>query len=293
MKPITIVIPTFNRARSLEMVLPSYKADIDVLEEILVVDDGSSDGTADVVRSQLAHSPIPIRLIRHDYRQGAQACRMHGVSEAKTSYILFGEDDVWFSPGYCRSLLNEGRNLNADIIGGRMVVVRYHKELNVSELHDPGGRRDVRIDFRNFSIDFAAKPPGAVCVPHMHSCTLISTRLFSKLKFDSSFKGNGFREETDFYLAARARGASVWFTPNATSYHLKGMLNASGGQRRAPHFCRLWVEVWCAVNTYKLVRKHKCYLRQHDGFPRNAEFYMIFHYFPFRLRPLFAKRTGE
>ena len=43
---------------------------------------------------------------------------MSGIAEAKTEWVLFGEDDVWLSPDYCSTLLREAEQLGASIIAG-------------------------------------------------------------------------------------------------------------------------------------------------------------------------------
>ena len=49
MKPMTILIPTYNRAKALEAVWPSYD-DNPLVDKIVIVNDGSTDNTSDLVR---------------------------------------------------------------------------------------------------------------------------------------------------------------------------------------------------------------------------------------------------
>lgn len=88
----SVVIPTFNRrallARTLESVTRQTFADF----EIIVVDDGSTDGTLEYLRSL----ERDVRLLRQE-NKGAGVARNAGASEARGEYIAFlDSDDVWF-----------------------------------------------------------------------------------------------------------------------------------------------------------------------------------------------------
>src|SRR5688572_1025056 len=75
---ITIVIPSFNRMRALEAVWPSYLRHPDVAR-IIVVDDGSTDGTKGMVERLAGLAPVPVHVIRHEERRGQPASRMTGI----------------------------------------------------------------------------------------------------------------------------------------------------------------------------------------------------------------------
>lgn len=90
---ISVIIPTFNRAQLLSAAIDSVLRQSHSATEIIVVDDGSSDGTEKVV---LGFSPpIPIRYLR-DANLGPSAARNLGVSIAREDWIAFlDDDDVW------------------------------------------------------------------------------------------------------------------------------------------------------------------------------------------------------
>jgi GT2 family glycosyltransferase len=86
---VTVVVATRNRAESLRRTLDRLTA-IDV--PVIVVDNGSSDGTTCLVR----HSFPGVRLVRLSQNQGAQA-RNIGVRLARTPYVAFSDDDSWWA----------------------------------------------------------------------------------------------------------------------------------------------------------------------------------------------------
>src|SRR6476661_1102060 len=105
---ITVRSPTHNRRRGLEAVWPSYFGHPDV-ERIIVIDDGSTDGTAERVEELARLAPIPVDVIRHEEKRGQPASRLSGIAASDTEWVLFGEDDVWLEPNYCSTLLTEAR----------------------------------------------------------------------------------------------------------------------------------------------------------------------------------------
>jgi glycosyltransferase involved in cell wall biosynthesis len=93
---LSVVIPTYNGASriaaSLETVL-SYLAAKPFTAEIVVVDDGSSDGTADAARAALA-GRLPHRVIGRERNLGKGASVREGVLAAAGEVILFCDDDL-------------------------------------------------------------------------------------------------------------------------------------------------------------------------------------------------------
>ena len=88
---ISAVIPTFNRADSLERALCSVIEQTEAVDEIIVVDDGSTDDSA----CRMAARFPQIRL-RRQPRLGVSAARNRGVAVAQSEWIaLLDSDDCW------------------------------------------------------------------------------------------------------------------------------------------------------------------------------------------------------
>jgi glycosyltransferase involved in cell wall biosynthesis len=95
---ITIVVPAFNEADRLPAALPPLLdalADFD--SEVIVVDDGSSDGTATVAARLLAGTTRPT-VIRHDRNRGKGAAVRSGVAHARGRHIAFLDADGATAP---------------------------------------------------------------------------------------------------------------------------------------------------------------------------------------------------
>ncbi|MCF8078554.1 MAG: glycosyltransferase [Desulfobacterales bacterium] len=96
MKPlVSIVLPTHNRAHTIQKSVDSLLAQTYRDFEIIVVDDGSKDDTKRIV-DDLMTTDSRIRYIRHASRRGANVARNRGVREATGKYIAFQDsDDQW------------------------------------------------------------------------------------------------------------------------------------------------------------------------------------------------------
>ncbi len=91
---VSVVIPTFNRAyclaRTLDSVLAQTHADL----EALVIDDGSTDGTRELIQARYAAEPR-VRYIQQENR-GVAAARNHGIRMARGDFVaLLDSDDIW------------------------------------------------------------------------------------------------------------------------------------------------------------------------------------------------------
>jgi glycosyltransferase involved in cell wall biosynthesis len=92
---ITVIIPAFNAAATILPALASVRAQTYRALEILVIDDCSTDATAEQVGRIVAEEPR-LRLIRHDRNQGPSAARNTGLRAAAGRYSAFLDaDDEW------------------------------------------------------------------------------------------------------------------------------------------------------------------------------------------------------
>lgn len=92
---VSVVIPTYNRARMLSNAIRSVQSQTYPYLEILVVDDASKDNTTEVVAG--IEDPR-IRYIRHETNRGGSATRNTGICAATGKYIAFLDDDDEWEP---------------------------------------------------------------------------------------------------------------------------------------------------------------------------------------------------
>ena len=93
---ITVIIPLYNKEREIEGTLRSVLAQTRQPDEIVIVDDGSTDRSAEIVRGTA--SPL-VRLVPQP-NAGECAARNRAIAEARGEYIaLLDADDEW-EPGF-------------------------------------------------------------------------------------------------------------------------------------------------------------------------------------------------
>lgn len=90
---VSVIVPTFNRAASIAAAVKSALDQTFADLEVLVIDDGSTDATADVLADI---SDARLFLLRHDRNAGAAAARNTGLKAARGELIAFlDSDDTW------------------------------------------------------------------------------------------------------------------------------------------------------------------------------------------------------
>lgn len=110
---ITVVIPAYNNETWLPRCLDSLLAQSHTNLEIIVVNDGSQDGTGGVL-DDYASRFANIRAI-HQENSGVTAARLAGVQQATGAWIGFVDSDDTVEPEMYRHLLENARKENADI----------------------------------------------------------------------------------------------------------------------------------------------------------------------------------
>jgi glycosyltransferase involved in cell wall biosynthesis len=120
---VSIVVPTHNRARTLEGAVASLLAQTHAAIEVIVVDDGSNDDTyATMVR--LADADRRLRCLRNDLAAGPSAARNRGISCATGEYLSFCDDDDRWLPGTAATALRYlDANPDVGVVSGWHEVV--------------------------------------------------------------------------------------------------------------------------------------------------------------------------
>ena len=118
---ISIVVPTYNERDNIALLISGLRAALEETWEfeVIVVDDGSPDGTADVVRSAAAEYPS-IRLVERPRKLGLGSAVAAGFSIAKGDYWVMMDADLSHRPQDLPILLEA--LANADIVVGSRYI---------------------------------------------------------------------------------------------------------------------------------------------------------------------------
>ena len=92
---ISVTLPTYNRAYILPKAIDSVRAQTYTNWELIIVDDGSTDNTEEIINTYRRADPR-IRYAKHETNKGLAASRNTGVRESRGSYIAnLDSDDEW------------------------------------------------------------------------------------------------------------------------------------------------------------------------------------------------------
>ncbi|MCM1134049.1 MAG: glycosyltransferase [Clostridium sp.] len=113
-KLISVIVTAYNVGDYLERCLESLLKQSYEHIEVIVVDDGSTDGTAGICE-RYAESCSKIRVVRQPENRGVAEARNAGLAAAKGDYIGFVDGDDWAEPDMYRAMLGACEETNAEI----------------------------------------------------------------------------------------------------------------------------------------------------------------------------------
>jgi glycosyltransferase involved in cell wall biosynthesis len=264
---ISIVIPTRNRAYTLKKVLRSYYIQ-KYVNEIIIVDDGSSDNTKEVIETFAKKFPkINTKYFRHEKRKGAAAARIMGYRNANNKYILFGEDDAYLENNYTEVLLEKIQKDNKiGIVSGRIIYkLPYEANEEALKRFGYGYEKKEPFDVKHFGININAYFKGDIELPLTHALILTRKSLLEKFSYDDYYsKGNGYREESDYQVNLFINGYKIICTNDTHCFHLSREEVKIGGQR-INRFKQLYYNIYYTKYFYdkyydkvKLLLELKC-----------------------------------
>ncbi len=131
MPVVSVIIPVYNTEAYLERTVESLLVQTFSDIEIICVNDGSSDGSLDVLE-RLAAKDGRIRILDLGKNQGVSIARNKGLEAATGEYVYFLDSDDWVDPGYLEAMVSRARETGLDIV----VNANYIKEYD-----DPSANR--------------------------------------------------------------------------------------------------------------------------------------------------------
>jgi len=131
---LSIILSTRNRCASLVQTLASFRGlEVPLRSELLLVDNGSTDGTWDAVNSY-RHPTLEVRRIMEE-TPGVSYARNRGLSECSGRVVVFTDDDVRVFPGWITSLVRLLLDGGADAVVGGIRLPEHLAKAWMTPLH--------------------------------------------------------------------------------------------------------------------------------------------------------------
>lgn len=133
-KKLTIVIPAFNEAKTIHLILNKVKS-VDLIgeieKEVIIVNDFSTDNTDEAIESYKKQNPdLNIQYYKHDKNKGKGAALHTGISHATGEYLIIQDADLEYDPEEFNILLKPVINDVADVVyGSRFMGGNPHRIL--------------------------------------------------------------------------------------------------------------------------------------------------------------------
>jgi glycosyltransferase involved in cell wall biosynthesis len=130
---ITVIIPAYNESGTIAEIIQRVRA-VSLADEILVVDDGSTDGTGEILSSMNGGG---LRIVSHDVNQGKGAAIRTGIQHATGELIIIQDADLEYDPRDYPALLRPIQEGISDVVfgsrflgGPRRPVMFWHMVAN-------------------------------------------------------------------------------------------------------------------------------------------------------------------
>jgi len=213
---VSVIIPVLNNLALTQGCLESIRQTQNSgILEIIVVDNASTDGTAEFIKAEQAAGRI--RSISNNKNLGfARACNQ-GAEAARGSLVVFLNNDTRVTPGWAEAMAQAARRPDVGIVGARLLYADGHIQHAgiefINGVPDHPHRRAAAdapevTQFRELDM-----VTGACFLMHRELCLQLAG-------FDESYQ-NGV-EDIDLCLRVRAAGRKVVYEPKAVVYHLEG-----------------------------------------------------------------------
>ena len=201
-----VVIPTYNRKPILEKCLKAlehqgFDHSLIAGYEVVVVDDGSTDGTVDWLQASTADFPH-VRLVQQNH-QGPAAARNLGVAKATGDTIIFIDSDLVVTDRFLQSHAEALRQGEADLGNDRLFT--YGRVINTCNFENPTAEPFKVTDF---SQAFFATGNVAIARTWLEQAGL----------FDTRFQLYGW-EDLELGVRLKQLGLKLIKCPDAVGYH--------------------------------------------------------------------------
>lgn len=200
MEKISVIIPAYNAEKYLEQCVESVQSQIYDNIEIIIINDGSTDRTAEIIERLKAKYPR-IRTLHKRKNEGIGAARNSALELVTGQYVLFLDSDDWIDPNHISDLYDLLVRTDSDVSIANFT--RYIESENRYEIHITDNDYYERIFTPQewFTYQYGKPHYLSVCftVPW---CKLYKRSLFENISYYTGSFGEDDRTTWKLYLAA-------------------------------------------------------------------------------------------
>jgi glycosyltransferase involved in cell wall biosynthesis len=194
--------------------------------EIVVVDNGSTDETSELVRAWTAAHSVPVQLL-YEPRAGKGASLNRALLAARGQLLAFTDDDCWYHPEYANDLLRHDAADTELVLRGGRVELGDPTDLPLTISTDPARTRVSRAMNSARRTHIAGRILG---------CNMVARRAVIERVglFDEDFGPGALMQsgdETEYMFRAYLAGIALEHVPDMTVFHHHGRKTAEAGYK--------------------------------------------------------------
>ena len=255
MTKVSIIIPVYNAEKYLGKCLESLLSQTLQEMEIICVDDGSSDGSPEILK-RFQERDGRVRILTQE-NQYAGAARNNGMKEAQGEYLLFLDADDFFENTLLEKVYNQGKKMEADIV--LFGAKQYNDKTGIVSPASWYFKRDALPRENPFSGKTENTDVFAIVTPA--PWTKLFRREFVE-KQGLSFQGLQNSNDVYFVLTALALAEKITYVDEELVFYRVGMKGSLQGSKSLHPDC--FIEAYAGV--YHELRRRGIYERYEEGF---------------------------
>lgn len=199
---LTVYIPCYNAARLIEASIQALLAQTRPPDEVLVIDDGSSDSSVELA------SRFPVRVIRHEKNKGLAAARNTAFANATHSFVGAIDADVLPDPAWLEYLLEHFADLRVAGVGGRLIEA--HRTTPADAWRTEQMTQDLGLERINIEQPSHKRLGGFGTIFRKEAVLSVGG-------YDEKYRTN--YEDMDLCAKLLAAGHKLIFEPHAVAFH--------------------------------------------------------------------------
>lgn len=184
---ISVIIPTYNRGYILEKSISSVLEQTCTDYELIVVDDGSTDETPELVQSIVQSGRPGAERIRYitQAQQGKSAALNHGVRIANGEWISFLDSDDSWSPDKLELQMQALRRFEGSDVCFTDAQYTNNPDLDITAFRRAGRQHEADVGILQNALDFVSREPHGI---HEQTVIVRASRLREMDAFDSRIR---------------------------------------------------------------------------------------------------------